>query len=637
MLQAIRDRITGVVAWLIVGLISVVFALWGIDWYLKSDAKIYAAKVNDVEISVKDYRLGYQQQLNRMRSLLKERFDRRMFSTPEFKKAVLERLVEEELIVQAAEAAGMAISDGLLAARVQAMPEFQEDGQFSADRYRQLLARQNLSPAMFEHSLRRSMLINQFISSIGTSGLATRRDVEQGLRLQGQQRSLKYLRIPMADQRKAIQVGEADIEAFYQANKARFVEPEKVRLEYIELKLDDLAAARQPDEAELRELYQAEVAKFSADEQRRARHILIQVAKDAPEEVVQAARSKAEKLVSQLREGADFAELAKANSDDPGSAAQGGDLGFFGKGAMVPEFEAAVFAQEKGQISDPVRSDFGFHIIEVTDIRKPEPPSFDSLREQLIRDATRGELEDLFYEQLDTLANASFETPDSLQPAAEATGLPLKETGWISRQGGEGIAADPRVVEAAFNEDVLEQGNNSKVIELGPNHAVVLRVAERKPPRQLPLEAVREQIEAQLRTQKAVEAARKLGEAIQAAVEGGETLQAAAEQHGLKVEDAGFVSRTDSKLDRQIVMAAFRAPRRADGRPALAGVALANGDYAVLEIDEVRDADTSQIPEEERRAFRDSLAQLHGSMESKQLIEQLKDGAEIELNLQAIQ
>ena len=636
MLQAIRDRVTGILAWLIIGLISIPFALWGIDQYLQRDVKLYAAKVNDVEISVQDFRFAYLQQLNRLRNLLGERFDRATFSTPEFKKQVLERLVEEEVIVQAAGEAGMAISDALLASRIHAMQEFQEDGQFSEERYRLLLNRQNLTPARFEQLMRRSLLIDQYVGGIRDTAVATPAEVDQGLRLQGQQRHVRYVRIPASDFQD-VEISEEDIQARYQELKDRFIEPEQVRLQYIELKLSDLTAGIEVDEDELKRLYEQRKQQ-AADEQRRARHILVEVGQNASEQEVAAAREKAEKLVKQLREGADFAELAKKESDDPGSAPQGGDLGFFGRGAMVPEFEEAAFALAKGAISDPVRSPFGFHIIQVTDIRKGKAPSFEEMRDQLIEEAYREQVEERFYDLADKLSNAAFEQPDSLEAAAEATGLKIQETGWVSQQGGgSGIAAEPKVLAAAFSNDVLEEGNNSEPIELGPDHVVVVRVAERKPARQRPLDEVRDQIVVQLRLEHARVGARQRGEALLGKLEGGETLDALAKAEGLDLQDAGFVARNDRRLDPQILAEVFRAPRLPEGRPSRRGLSLRNGDYIVFEVTEIRDGDPKAVGEEERKGFARNLARLHGTMQAQAAVEALKDKAVIELNLDAIQ
>lgn len=637
MLQAIRDRVTGWIAWVIVGLIAVVFALWGIDSYLKNEAKVFAAVVNGVEIPVSEYRFAKQQQVQRMRGMLGEQFDANLAGTTEFKTAVLNRLVEEELLVQAATAAGMTISDGFLAARIHAIPDFQEDGEFSPERYQRLLSQQGMNPQSFEPRYRRALLVNQFLMGISGTAVVAPQAVEQGLRLQGQERSLRYLRLPMARYFETAAVSPEAVTAFYEENKARFVEPEQIRLQYLELSLDTLAAGLQASDAEIEEYYAAEKARLTIEEQRRARHILIQLEEGASEEAVAAARSKADDLVKRLREGADFAALAKEFSDDPGSAAEGGDLGLFGKGMMVPEFEEATFALEKDAISEPVRSPFGFHIIQVTEIQEAREPDLEAVRSELAEQVVRKHAEQMFVERSETLAALSFEHPDTLTVAAEELGLEVQESDWMPVSGaGEGIGSHPQVIEAALADDVRVDGNNSRPIEIGPDHVVVLRVLEEKPAQQLPLETVRGAIEMNLRQQTARKAVEEAGDALLQRLQAGEELPVLAAEVQLEVQEAGFIGRNDAQHDRQIVAEAFRVPRADAGQAATAGASLGNGDYVLLQIDAVRDGDVSGVDAAARTGFRRNLEQLYGSLESAALLEQLKAKAQIEQDVERL-
>lgn len=629
MLQAIRDRVTGWIAWIVVGLIGVTFALWGIDWYLQREARVFAASVNGVEIPVQEYRFAKQQQVQRMRSMLGERFDGSVAASPEFKQAVLDRLIEEELLVQAATAAKLAVSDALLAARIHAIPDFQEDGEFSQERYQRLLSQQGLTPQRFEQQFRRALLINQLAGSISGTSAVVSRDVELGMRLQGQERKIRYVRIPATAFGHDVEVKPEDVEAFYAANKARFVEPERVRVQYLELSVDDIAAGLTATEEEIRALYEADKARLTRDEQRRARHILIQIAEDAGEDEIAAARKKAEDLVARLRAGEDFAALAKEFSDDPGSAADGGDLGLFGKGMMVPEFEDAAFTLAQDQISDPVRSPFGFHIIQVTEIQAAQVPAFEEVREQLRQEAVRHQAEQLFFERAETLATLSFEQPDTLSVAAEQLDLEIKESDWLTASGGEGIGNHPKVVEAAFADDVIRGGNNSPVVEITPDRVVVLRMLEHKESTQLPLDAVRDTIQATLRSQAMHAAAQARGQALVERLQAGAPLDALAKELQLEMTDAGFVQRNATGHDRQIIAEAFRIPRTADGRIVSGGTTLANGDFVLVQVDEVRDGDLSTVDEDARTAFRRNLDQLYGTLETTALLDQLKARAEI--------
>lgn len=630
MLQAIHDRVTGWIAWIVVALIGVTFALFGLDWYLKRDAEVFAATVNGVEISIPEYRFAKQQQVQRMRSMLGERFDVSMTQSDDFKLTVLNRLIEEELLVQAAEQAGLSISDAFLAARIHNIPDFQQDGEFSPDQYQRLLSRQGMTPQRFERQFRRALLINQLVGSLSSTAVVVPSDVEQGLRLQGQERKLRYVRIPQARFADTVEIKPEDIQAYYDKNKARFSEPEQVRLQYLELSLDTIAAGLTADEAEIKQLYETEKTRLAVGEQRRARHILLSIDEGASEETVAEVQKKAEDLVKRLRAGEDFAKLAKEFSQDPGSAAEGGDLGLFGKGMMVPEFEDAAFSLEKDAISEPVRSPFGFHIIQVTEIQSSKTPAFDEVRDELAQQVLRSKAENLFFERAEELASLSFEHPDTLSTAAEALDLKIQESDWLNQSGGDGIGAYPEVLDAAFADDVLSGGNNSAVIEVEPNHVFVVRVLEHKPATQLPLETVRETIQTTLRNQATRAATAEAGAALLERLKAGAPLETLATELELPMQDAGFVGRDGGgKHDRQIIAEAFRIPHTADGKIASAGISLSNGDYALLQVDEVRDGDNSAQDQAAREAFRRNLDQLYGGLETAAMLEQLKAEAEI--------
>ena len=629
MLQAIHDRVTGWIAKIIVGLIIIVFALWGVDSYLKNDARIYAAMVNDVEITVPEYRFAKQQQTQRMRNMLGEQFDSGLVNTAEFKSAVLNRLVEEELLVQAATTAGFAISDGLLAAQIHAIPDFQEDGKFSQKKYQQLLSQQGLNAQRFEQQYRRSLLINQYLGGLSGTAVVARQNVEQGMRLQGQERKLRYLRVPVARYQDKVEVKPEAVSAFYESNKARFMEPEQVKLQYLELSLDSLTKGLTATDAEIEQMYASEKERLTVAEQRRARHILIKAEEGASKDAVASAQKQAEDLVKRLRAGEDFAKLAKEFSQDPGSAAEGGDLGLFGKGMMVPEFDEATFSLAKDTISDPVRSPFGFHIIQVTEIQAAKIPDLAEAREQIVEEVLRKQAEALFFERSETLGKITFEHPDTLATAAEQLGLTVQETGFMPTTGGEGIGGHPQVMEAVLAEDVLTGGNNSGVIEIAPNHVVVARVLERKAESQLALDTVRETIQNNLRQQAMRDMVSNQGAEWLKQLNSGATLESIATDIKAEVQDAGFISRADSKHDRQIIAETFRIPRVADKAVASAGASLANGDYVLMQVSEVRDGNLSGLDDAAKATFQQNLEQLYGSLESAALLGQLKAKAEI--------
>lgn len=631
MLQAIHDRATGWIAWIVVGLIGIAFALVGLDWYLKRDAQVFAASVNEVQISVPEYRFTKQQQIKRMRNEQGESFDASVVNSAEFKLAILNRLIDEELLVQAATDAGLTIGNEYLASHIHNNPIFQVDGEFNSEQYQRLLSNEGLTQQNYEHRLRRALLINQYVSAVTSTAAVVPSDVDLGLRLNGQERKVRYLRIPMARALDASEVKPEDIEKFYEENKTRFVEPEQVRLQYLELSLDTIASGLTVSDEEIAQLYETDKTRLATEEQRRARHILLTLAEDAGEDDIAAAQSKAEALVEQLRAGGDFAALAKENSQDPGSAVEGGDLGLLSKGMTVPEFETAAFDLELNAISDPVRSPYGLHIIQVTEIQPSKIPELAEVREQLRQEALRIQAENLFFERAEKLATLTFEHPDTLSLAAEQLGLEIQESDWLSQSGhSEGLGHYPKVIEAAFADEVLTGGHNSAVLEVEANHIFVVRLLEHKPSTQLTLDVVREAIAANLRNQNARDATAQQGEAMVARLKAGAPLESLAGELQLEMQDAGFIAGDGGgKHDRQIVLEAFRIPRDSDGKIVSAGASLMNGDYVLIQVDEVRDGDPAAASEADRQGFRRTLSQIQGSLETAALMEHLKAQAEI--------
>lgn len=633
MLQTIRDRASGLIAWIIVILIVIPFALWGINDYFDGGAKPYAAKVNDTEISVQEFQQAYQQQRQRLQSMLGGKLDPSLINESAMKREVLQQLIENELLLQAAADAGLRIDDQQLAAAIQSIEAFQEDGAFSSEQYRAQLRRVGAAPADFEAQQRRSMLVQQYYSGIANTAVVSPQDLDRMLRIQDQQREIGYLVLPVSTFIKDVNVSDQDIAQYYEANKDRLTHPEQVRIDYVELSAEAIANRIQPEEQELKAFYEEQGGAFVTEEQRRASHILVQVPEGADEKTGTAAREKAEKLLQRIRAGESFENLAKEFSDDQVSAKDGGDLGLFGKGVMVPEFEQAAFAMQKDEVSDLVKSPFGFHIIKLTDIKPGSKKSFEEARPELVKQLRDKKAEEEYYAQVDRLTNLAYENPDSLEPAAQALGLETKGSDWITRAGGrEGVTANPQVASSAFGEDVLARGLNSELIEIGPKHVIVLRVKEHKPATPRTLEEVRQDLAAELRARAAKEKVRELGEEMRARAAEGANLEQLAADHNVKFTRAGLVGRGEKSMAPTILQAAFKLQRPADGKPSYGTVALESGDYAVIAVTAVQDGDPAKVTEERRKSLGRMLVQMNGASEFAALLEQLKSQAKIVVN-----
>ena len=492
MLLAIRERVMGVVGWVLLGILAIAFSFFGLNWYFQADSRVFAATVNDVDIPLGEQQRTYQLLRAQLQEQLGEAYNPALINEERLKESALQQLIREQLLLQEAEASGFAISPQLVAARIGAFEAFQEDGRFSKERYERTLRLQGMSPSEFEWRLTREMLTQQITNGISRTAAPTAASANRAFELQSQQRRFSHITLPLARFTDSVQISDADISAWYDSHKDGFMTPERVRIQYLELRAEDIEVPGEVDEEALRQLYDDQPERFITPEERQARHILISLPADADEDAIATSRGEAEAILQRLENGEDFGELAKAESDDPGSAGNGGDLGFFGRGLMTPEFEQAVFALDKGGRSDIVRSPFGFHIIELTDIRPEVAQSFEEARTVLIEEYLAEQRSELFYDRSEQLANLVFEQPDTLQGAADALGLEPQSSDWLTREGGPGVGENPKVASMAFQEDILEGGANSEPIEISAEHLIVIRNLEHEPAAARPLEEVRD-------------------------------------------------------------------------------------------------------------------------------------------------
>lgn len=633
MLQEIRERAQGWVAWAIIILISIPFAFWGIDSYFGGGADPVVASVNGTEITER----AFSQNVNRTRIQLRERlgdaYDPALFGDGRLREQVLERMIRETLLLEDSQAMGMRTSDEAVRAAILSEPAFQSNGAFSNERYEQVLRLQGLTPAAYEDSLRRQLLSTQLLRAVQDTAFATNALAKRSLSLQQQQRRLSYLSVPAAAFASEVEPPtEEAITAYYEARQEAFKTPEQVRINYLLLDAASLAPTEKVvDEAELREQYELRLDEFRVPEERRVRHILVSVPMDADAATAEEQRQKAQAVKRRIEAGEPFAKVAAEASEDPGSADSGGELGWIGRGALDPAFEQAVFAIEPGVLGDPVRSRFGYHVVEVLDARGGEPRPFEAVREDLIAELSSGTVEGVFFEQAEQLATLTYESPDSLVPAAEALGLEVQQTDWIDRSGGEGLFANPRVVDAAFSEEVLALGNNSELLEPEPEvlQALVLRVAEHREPSVRPLDEVRDEIVALLEEQQAADAAAAEAEAIAARVREGEMLTGAAP--GREVVDAGLVERMTDAVPANVRQLAFSMPRPSTiDQPSVETSRTGNGDALVVVVSEVVDVDPAQLGDAEIDAEARLLARSLAAADAEALVADMEARAKIE-------
>ncbi|MDH5545352.1 MAG: SurA N-terminal domain-containing protein [Gammaproteobacteria bacterium] len=623
MLQVIRDRAQGFFAWLIVGAIILSFALWGINEYFRDDtAGMKVATVAGKDISVYEYQIAFNNERARMEQMFGENFDSDMFDQ-QIKTSALDRVVDNAVLTSAALDAGMVVSDGQLFTTLQQIEAFQEDGKFSKTAYEMALRQSGEPTSSFEARIRRALLADQIVKGIAATGFATSSAVKATLKLQNQERELSYIRIKSEDFKKSVNVSDDDVKAHYDANSETYKTPEQVMLDYLELSVQDLVGGIEVSDEEIDEYYDDQKDRFSAPEERKARHILIEGSSNE-------SKAKAEEIYQKAVAGEDFAKLAKAHSADPGSASDGGMLDFFGKGLMDPEFEKSAFSLKKGEISKPVLSSFGYHVIKLEDVRGGAVKPLAEVKNEITADIKRQKAEKEYFDKVEKLSNLTYELPDSLDEARDKLGLQIKSTPFFGRGGGPGaIASNRKVIDAAFGEDVMRERLNSPMIELSEQHAVVIRLKEYRPAEVRPLDQVRTRIENELKNERAKKMAEETGNKALEKLNSGSDIESVANAEKQKAEKRAWVKRNDSTLGPEISREVFSAARPANGATTNKGFSLANGDFVVMTLFAIKDGDEA-ADDNTKSDANNRIANSIGMDEFGFMLKSIKDEVEIQ-------
>ncbi|MEE8285963.1 MAG: SurA N-terminal domain-containing protein [Gammaproteobacteria bacterium] len=630
LMQGIRDHATGWIAWVIVILISIPFALWGINEYLSPTSNVAVAVIDGTDVSINEFQRTYQRQRGQLQSLLGASFDINQLDEDRLREQALDQLINDEVVLQAAREGGMRIGDQQLAHAIQSQSVFSQGGIFSEDLYQQWLRNQGFSPGRFEYDLKRSMLAEQIVAGIATSAIVTERQLEAAVRLQRQKRVIETLTLPVARFSDVV-IEDADIRAYYDSNQADYVAPEQVKLEYIELSRDAIASAVQVEDGELRAVYEQRMADFQTPEQRDASHILLTLDDDADEATVATTRERLEAIKAQFDSGTSFEELALEHSQDPGSARQGGSLGAISRGVMDPAFEDAVFELALNEVSDPVRSAFGLHLIKVDAIHASKLPAFEEVRDKMRAKYQDEKAEREFVEQVETMVTMAFEDSESLQPVADALGLTPGVSDWVSPQvaSNSGIGRNPAVIAAAFNPDVLRDGFNSEPIELDPSRVIVLRIAEHRPSRQQPLEEVQDSIRRTLAAREARKLAADSGRTLLERLRSGEDRQDVAAQAELEWSGELELARDSRKVDASVANTVFRMTRPGSGQTVFDGIAGAGGDFVIVGLSRVIDGVLADEDKEQREAATRNLEVEAGRAAYDAVVQALRNSADV--------
>ncbi len=614
MLLNIRDNSTGWISKSIIGLIVVLFAFTGFDAILGSTSNSNnAAKVNGEEITLDALAEAKNLQRRQLLQQFGKDFDASLIDDALLSEAALKGLISRKLLVQAADQSGFAFSSALIDQFILLAPEFQVDGKFNADRFDQVIRQMGYTRLQFRHMIEQEMRTGQLRAGIAATAFVTEQEAQAFADLERQTRDFATLTIkPALDK---VTVTDEDAKTYYSENASEFLTPEQVVVEYIELDKKAFFDQVTVDDAALQEMYQAEIANLA--EQRHAAHILFEVSGDVTDAQ---AKEAAQNAIERINAGEDFAAVAKEMSDDIGSAEQGGDLGFAAQGVYDPAFEDALYALEKEQVSVPVRTDYGWHVIKLLDVQAADIPTFASLKDKLSQDLKTQQVEQRFVEAVRDLESAAYESADLQQPASEL-GLEIKVSEPFGREGLEGLFANRQVLQAAFSTEVLEEGANSTAIELDPETTVVLRVKEHKRPEPIEFAEVSTQIREQLIAKRAIEQARSQGEALLSSLQEGQTSVEQAQQEAWQVVEAA--TRGQENIDPEVLQALFKMPKPETGAAKFAGLNLSNGDYVVVRLTGVNAADVS-LSGSELKQYRDILASRAGQGDFNAFLQQLE-------------
>lgn len=629
MFDTIRNN-SKILMGLLVVLIIPSFVLFGVDGYSNmSDRGAVVAKVGDIEITQQEWDAMHQKEVDRIRASAPN-LDAKMLGSDAARYASLERMVNDRLIAVVAEKQLLVTSDQRLANYLQQDPSIAglrgPDGKLDMDRYRQLAASQGMTPEMLEARVRRDLSNQQVLASLQASAVASQRQTDTALQAYLQRREIQIQRFEPATFAAKVQVTDADLEKFYQTQTDRFRSPESADVEYLVLDAAALAKNIQLPEQDIKTYYEQNLQRLSVQEQRRASHILINAAKDAPAAEREKARTKADGLLADVRKDPkSFAQLARKNSDDPGSASNGGDLDFFAKGAMVKSFEDAVFALKKGEISAVVESEFGFHIILLTDIKAPATPSLEAMRPKLEADLREQQAKRQFAELAETFSNSVYEQADTFKPVAEKLKLSIQQAQGLGRTpsgANTGVMANPKILEALFSEDSVSKRRNTAAIELGNNTLVSARIVNYRAAAVRPYADVKDAVRIQYLLVQAQVLAKAEGQA--------RLNEWKAQPAQAQLGNALVVSRDQAQGQPQaLVDAALRADPAA--MPVLVGVDLVTQGFALMRVNKL-------VPREEPNAqqqaqSREQFARLLGNAEASAYLSHLKSQFKVEIKV----
>ena len=613
MLITIRERASGVIGWTVAGVIILVFAVWGIGSYFEGVSEIIVATADKIEINQQTYQQAMSDRRRRLVQMMGRNVDAELFSSTAFKRQVVEELIDTTLQNETLHASGFRISDAQLAALIQNTAVFHTDGQFDRDRYELLVQNSGMTIQGYESYQRQQGVVDQLVRGLGQSAIVSTNSIDKAWKLLDQRRIASYTTLEFDNFLDDIQVSETAIEKEYQANLDGYFEPASIQVDYLKLSVEDLGTRLDVDEADILRMYEDNPDRYRQPGSRSASHILLSVSPDAADAQIDQVRQRASEIVARARGGESFASLAEVNSDDKGSAKRGGELGVIRPGTMVKPFEDAVFVMGEGEISEPVRTQYGFHVIRLDRITASRVQSLDQVRSEIEIEVRRLRAEERFNELAEILGSTVFEQPDSLEPAADHLGVKVMRSEWFTQDAGTGIAEFQGVRDAAFGNEVLIDGLNSELIEIDQDNLVAVRKVDYRARRQLDLNEARPELEKRLRAVEASDRMERAGEDLVARLKSGADWDELLIAHKLaRVRLPETTETLLEPLEQVVARVVYAALVPLSGQIAYGGERISPARYAIYRLERVEFGDPASASEEDRLGVEKILSSRRG-------------------------
>lgn len=627
MLQTIRENSKGILAKIFIGLVIAVFALFGVETIVGSlffsDATV---SVDGVEITETEIQAGVQRRLQQVYANASED-EIADINESTIRAEVIEQMIQQQLIINEAENTGITVSSRSLDREIASTPNFQVDGVFDNARAQAVLMSAGFTPQSYRAALARDGMVSQLVQAYTGSGFITSLEQEMLASLSEQTRDVRYLLIDYSAQAMDMEVQQEEIETYYQENQDTFMQDAMVSVNYLELNKDEMLQEVEVSEEDIEARFQEEQVEFESTVERRASHILLEA---TTAEELDAAREQAAELKGRIDAGESFEDLAAEYSDDLGSADSGGDVGYTTGDTFVAGFEEALQSLEIGEVSDPVETEFGIHLIKLTESNASEMESLDEARERIREDLQNEAVDEVFTSRSERLNTLGFESFD-LEAPAEALGLEIKETELFTRQGGSGIAAERAFIDAAFSSEITVDELNSELVSIDERRSVILHLKEYQEPHVRPLEEVRAQIQVMLRSEKVADRAREMGESILGSLNSDQNIDSLLREQGLEWREAEGIGRESSELSPQLLDWIFTLPHpESEDEPHMEGLALNNGTYAIVSLSAVHPGSVDEMEQSRLQSISAFVIQTGGEQDFARLMQHLESAAKIQ-------